>query len=104
MENDASKHACAGGCDEPWEGRSVQRRAADAYKRNPECGHSAHAHHEHHRERRHARILPMATREERSVRIGSAKRRTGCKQTRRPSLCLRASTACLGGGGYVPAQ
>ncbi len=27
MENDASKHACAGGCDEPWEGSSVQRRA-----------------------------------------------------------------------------
>jgi hypothetical protein len=46
---------------------------SDAYKRNPECGHSAHAHHEHHRKRRHTRLLPMATREELSVRIGSAK-------------------------------
>jgi hypothetical protein len=50
-------------------------KKSDAYKRNPECGHSAHAHNEHHRERR--RILPMATREQQSVRIGSATRRAG---------------------------
>ena len=54
-------------------GRKQRAKKSDAYKRNPECGHSAHANHEHHRERRHTRILPMATREERSVRIGSAK-------------------------------
>ena len=56
-------------------------KKSDAYKRNPECAHSAHAHHEHHRERRHTRILPMATREERSVRIGSATQRTGRQAT-----------------------
>jgi hypothetical protein len=103
MENDASKHACAGGCDEPWEGSSVQRRAT------------------HTSATQSAGTAPMQITSipanaatlgscqwphERNGPCESGARRggRGCKQTRRRSLCLRASTACLGGGGYVPAQ
>ena len=99
MENDASKHACAGGCDEPWEGSSVHRRAAHtsatqsastalmhitSITANAATLGSCHWPHE--------RNGPCES--------GAQRRGRGCKQRRRRSPCLKASEACLGGGGY----
>ncbi len=63
IENDASQHASADGCDE--HGKESANKS-DAYRRNRECEHGAHAHHQHHHERLHTPILHMTTRMERA--------------------------------------
>jgi hypothetical protein len=70
LENEASQHASAGGCDEHGT-ESAER--SDAYKSK----HGAQAHHEHRHGRLYGPILQMTTRMERTMKIWSAKRMPG---------------------------